>query len=302
MSILYNRMFQMSGKVLFIEYCGASTKLVTGGIMNGDYFPQNHAFDSEQQFGGAYHRSVEATTECVPSSKTNSNISLSGPMNNQNAANPSKNNENNLATGAAGAAGAAGATGATGAAGAAGAAGPATTVQAESAPSASVSKLYALVQHIYAAQARVQLEVNEIKKAQAVANSAQKTLEEASNNVRVITSALQAAQQEVATAAVRAQTAQMQLAAHDQLLFAARQKVDALSSQMVGLQVEDGVASPKNLVNVQGLMSQLKQPLPQNQTPTPIPAVDKPPNGGEGDIGGGKGLLDYDYFAYDSFN
>lgn len=72
---------------------------------------------------------------------------------------------------------------------------------------------------------KVQLEATEIRRAQSVASEAQKRLEEASNNVRVITTALRSAQETIATTAQHAQTAQLQLAAHDQLLFTARQKV-----------------------------------------------------------------------------
>lgn len=43
--------------------------------------------------------------------------------------------------------------------------------------------------------------------------------------MRVITTALRSAQETIATTAQHAQTAQLQLAAHDQLLFTARQKV-----------------------------------------------------------------------------
>lgn len=64
----------------------------------------------------------------------------------------------------------------------------------------------------------------------------------AANNVRVITTALRSAQETIATTAQHAQTAQLQLAAHDQLLFTARQKVDALSAQLVGLQAEVGIS------------------------------------------------------------
>lgn len=143
--------------------------------------------------------------------------------------------------------------------------------------SIAMAKLYDLVQHIYAAQGRVQLEANEIKKAQAVSEAAQKTLDEAAIKVRVITAALESAQQEVSAAAIRAQTAQLQLAAHDQLLFTARQNVDALSSQMVGLQAEGGVTSAKNQINIQKLLKQLNEPLNPKETPTPIPAIDKTP-------------------------
>ncbi|XP_050336280.1 uncharacterized protein LOC126763102 [Bactrocera neohumeralis] len=133
--------------------------------------------------------------------------------------------------------------------------------------------LHSLVQHLYVAQARVQLEAIEIKKAQAVANSAQQQLEEAANHVRSVTAALQNAQQEVASAAIRAQTAQLQLAAHDQLLFAARQDVDALSSQMVGLQAAEGIAVPTVKFDIGSLLDKLKQPLAAAERPTAVPPV-----------------------------
>ncbi|XP_054735544.1 levansucrase [Anastrepha obliqua] len=133
--------------------------------------------------------------------------------------------------------------------------------------------LHSLVQHLYVAQARVQLEAIEIKKAQAVANSAQQQLEEAANHVRSVTAALQNAQQEVASAAIRAQTAQLQLAAHDQLLFAARQDVDALSSQMVGLQAAEGISVPTVKFDIGSLLDKLKQPLTAAERPTAVPPV-----------------------------
>lgn len=133
--------------------------------------------------------------------------------------------------------------------------------------------LHSLVQHLYVAQARVQLEAIEIKKAQAVANSAQQQLEEAANHVRSVTAALQNAQQEVASAAIRAQTAQLQLAAHDQLLFAARQDVDALSSQMVGMQAAEGIAVPTVKFDIGSLLDKLKQPLAAAERPTAVPPV-----------------------------
>ncbi|XP_065359065.1 uncharacterized protein LOC135953217 [Calliphora vicina] len=135
------------------------------------------------------------------------------------------------------------------------------------------TELRNLVQLLYIAQARVQLEAAEIKKAQAVANSAQQCLEEAANHVRTITAALQNSQQEVASAAIRAQTAQLQLAAHDQLLFAARQDVDALSSQMVGLQAAEGITQPKITVDLTDLLEKLQQPLQEAEKPTPVPTV-----------------------------
>ncbi|XP_017000882.2 mediator of RNA polymerase II transcription subunit 15 [Drosophila takahashii] len=130
-----------------------------------------------------------------------------------------------------------------------------------------------LVQHLYVAQARVQLEATEIRKAQSVASSAQAQLEESANHVRSITSSLHTAQQEVAASAIRAQIAQLQLAAHDQLLFAARQDVDALSSQMVGLQAAEGIVQPKLTVDLHALLDKLKQPLQQYDRPTAVPVI-----------------------------
>lgn len=130
-----------------------------------------------------------------------------------------------------------------------------------------------LVQHLYVAQARVQLEATEIRKAQALASSAQAQLEESANQVRTVTASLHTAQQEVAASAIRAQIAQLQLAAHDQLLFAARQDVDALSSQMVGLQAAEGIVQPKLTVDLHALLDKLRQPLQQNDHPTPVPAI-----------------------------
>ncbi|XP_037934280.1 uncharacterized protein LOC119687734 isoform X2 [Teleopsis dalmanni] len=134
-------------------------------------------------------------------------------------------------------------------------------------------ELHTLIQQLYVAQARVQLEATEIKKSQAIANSAQQDLEEAANRVRTVTAMLQNAQQEVAACAIRAQTAQLQLAAHDQLLFAARQDVDALSSQMVGLQAAEGISPPKISFDVSSLMEKLKQPLAEAEKPTPVPTI-----------------------------
>lgn len=135
------------------------------------------------------------------------------------------------------------------------------------------NKLEQIYQALYVAQAQVQLEVKQIQRAQSLAAAQQKALEDASMNVRTITGALHAAQQDVATAAVRAHTAQLQLAAHDQLLFAARQKVDALSSQAVGLQAEESIVLPNLAVDIQALLGKLKAPLPENLKPTAIPAM-----------------------------
>ncbi|EDW93882.2 zinc finger protein 853 isoform X2 [Drosophila yakuba] len=136
-----------------------------------------------------------------------------------------------------------------------------------------------LVQHLYVAQARVQLEATEIRKAQSVASAAQGQLEESANHVRSITASLHTAQQEVAASAIRAQIAQLQLAAHDQLLFAARQDVDALSSQMVGLQAAEGIVQPKLTVDLHALLDKLKQPLQHYDRPTAVPMIAPSPPG-----------------------
>ncbi|BFF97666.1 bromodomain-containing protein [Drosophila madeirensis] len=130
-----------------------------------------------------------------------------------------------------------------------------------------------MLQHIYVAQARVQLEATEIKKAQGVASSALAQLEETTNQVRTITASLHTAQQSVAAAAIRAQIAQLQVAAHNQLLFAARQDLDSLSSQMVGLQAAEGIVQPKLNVDLSALLDKLKQPLQQFDRPTPVPTI-----------------------------
>lgn len=123
------------------------------------------------------------------------------------------------------------------------------------------------------AQAEVQLEASEIQRSQTIASSAQQQLEESANNVRVISSGLHAAQEAVANAAIRAETAQLQLAAHDQLLFTARQKVDALSARMVGLEAEIGIGENRLSVDLPGLLNRLKEPLKEDEKPKPVPSI-----------------------------
>lgn len=137
--------------------------------------------------------------------------------------------------------------------------------------SIKTTQLQRMVQQLYAAQAQVQLEAAEIQRAQTIASAAQQQLDDASNNVRVITAALRAAQETVATAALRAQTGQLQLSAHDQLLFTARQHVDALSAQMVGLQAELGIAGgdQRMSVDLPALLNRLRAPLPADEQPKP---------------------------------
>lgn len=139
------------------------------------------------------------------------------------------------------------------------------------ADSAKSLQLQRMVQQLYMAQGQVQLEAAEIQRAQTIASSAQQNLEDSANNVRVITAALRAAQETVANAALRAQTAQLQLAAHDQLLFTARQKVDALSAQMVGLQAEIGIAGDQKVgIDLPALLQRLRAPLPADEQPKPV--------------------------------
>jgi predicted nucleic acid-binding Zn-ribbon protein len=82
------------------------------------------------------------------------------------------------------------------------------------------------------------MEAGEVSRSQDAASEAEEMLEEATNKVRMLSADLQSAQEAAATAAVKAHTAQLQLSAHDQLMFNARQKADALSSQMVSLQAD----------------------------------------------------------------
>lgn len=100
------------------------------------------------------------------------------------------------------------------------------------------AELQALLQQIYQAEAAVKMETGEVTRTQQVAAEAEQALEEATNKVRLLSSDLQAAQEAAAQAAMRAHTAQLQLSAHDQLMFTARQRVDALSAQMVSVQAE----------------------------------------------------------------
>lgn len=104
----------------------------------------------------------------------------------------------------------------------------------------------------------------------------------------MITTALRSAQETIATTAQHAQTAQLQLAAHDQLLFTARQKVgklfelitdltphnfsspikvDALSAQLVGLQAEVGISGETANINLPALLDKLKEPLHPDEQP-----------------------------------
>ena len=93
--------------------------------------------------------------------------------------------------------------------------------------------LQKLIQLAYMAQADVQIEASEIQKSEKIADVAKANLEEEVNNVRIITAALNAGQENIAANAVKAQlgnlkdvfdeilitsliqTANLQLAAHD---------------------------------------------------------------------------------------
>lgn len=135
---------------------------------------------------------------------------------------------------------------------------------------------------------QVQLEAAEIQRAQSIAGASQQNLEDSANNVRVITAALRTAQETVANAALRAQTAQLQLAAHDQLLFTARQKVDALSAQMVGLQAEVGITGDNKMtVDLPALLHRLKEPLRPDEQPKPIQSIVGGMDAGQLEMAGG---------------
>ncbi len=135
-------------------------------------------------------------------------------------------------------------------------------------------QIYKLVQLIHMAQAQVQIEASEIQKSQKIAEVAQQNLEDSVNNVKILTAALHAGQENVAMNAIKAQNSQLQLAAHDQLLFEARQKVDRLSAELVTSQAELGVSDTvKGSVNVKSLIEKLKQPLNENETPKPVPSL-----------------------------
>ncbi|KAJ6636574.1 hypothetical protein Bhyg_15165 [Pseudolycoriella hygida] len=160
------------------------------------------------------------------------------------------------------------------------------TIEPKTSKEEKNAELQRMVQQLYMAQAQVQLEATEIRRAQSVASEAQKRLEEASNNVRVITTALRSAQETIATTAQHAQTAQLQLAAHDQLLFTARQKVDALSAQLVGLQAEVGIAGDTASINLPALLEKLKEPLHPNEQPKPpLPLLNSVGSATNTDIG-----------------
>ncbi|XP_075226437.1 uncharacterized protein LOC142327352 [Lycorma delicatula] len=123
--------------------------------------------------------------------------------------------------------------------------------------SSKQAELQQLIQQLYQAEATVQMEVGEITRSQQIATEAEESLEEATNKVRMLSSDLQAAQENAAASAMRAHTAQLQLAAHDQLMFTARQRVDALSAQMVSIQAE--LASLQNSFTLNESLQHLEQ-------------------------------------------
>ncbi|KAF6212071.1 hypothetical protein GE061_012591 [Apolygus lucorum] len=102
-------------------------------------------------------------------------------------------------------------------------------------------KLQKLLQQIYQAENSVKKETLEVKRLQGVVTAADRELEEASNQVRSLSSDLQEAQRVAAQRALKSHSAHLQLSAHDQLMFTARQRVDALSAQAVAVQAEIGM-------------------------------------------------------------
>uniref|UniRef100_A0A0A9Y431 Uncharacterized protein n=1 Tax=Lygus hesperus TaxID=30085 RepID=A0A0A9Y431_LYGHE len=121
-------------------------------------------------------------------------------------------------------------------------------------------KLQKLLQHIYQAENSVKKETLEVKRLQGVAAAADKELEEASNQVRSLSSDLQEAQRVAAQRALKSHSAHLQLSAHDQLMFTARQRVDALSAQAVAAQAEIGMWPGAGMYNTYYNLS-----LPQDQ-------------------------------------
>jgi len=123
--------------------------------------------------------------------------------------------------------------------------------------SAKQSELQNLLQELYQAEAAVKMEAGEITRAQEVAGQAKEALEDANDKVRLISGNLQAAQEAAALASKQAQTAHLQLMAHDQLLFDARSRVDAISSKMLAVETELASAQGKyTLTNSSQLMAQ----------------------------------------------
>lgn len=82
------------------------------------------------------------------------------------------------------------------------------------------------------------METGEIARTQHEAQEAERALEEATNNVRMISAHLKNAQEEASKAATRALTAQLQMSVHDQLLVTARQKLNSVTAHMIALQAD----------------------------------------------------------------
>ncbi|KAL1131920.1 hypothetical protein AAG570_011531 [Ranatra chinensis] len=114
------------------------------------------------------------------------------------------------------------------------------------------------------------MESGEVSRTEEVAAEAERNLEVAANKVRMASEQLQAAQEAAASAAMRAQTAHLQLSAHDQLMFTARRQVDDLSAKMDSVQAELAAAQQEfTLANsTQHLQQQgnIGQPQPPNFT------------------------------------
>ncbi|BET01358.1 Protein of unknown function (DUF745) [Nesidiocoris tenuis] len=107
------------------------------------------------------------------------------------------------------------------------------------------NQLQRLLQQIYQAENTVKMETTEVRRLQELVTAADRELEEANHQVRVISRDLQEAQRLAAQKALKSHTAHLQLSAHDQLMFTSRQRVDALSAQAVAVQAELNACVPQ---------------------------------------------------------
>ncbi|XP_014239907.1 uncharacterized protein LOC106661177 [Cimex lectularius] len=126
--------------------------------------------------------------------------------------------------------------------------------------------LQSLLQQIYQAENTVKMEMNEVVKAQQEALEASQALEKATDDVRTLSMELQNAQEAAAQAALRAHTTQLQLTAHDQLMLTAKQRADALSSEMVLVQAN--LAPTQDLFPVNSSDFQQDDPIAYQSLPS----------------------------------
>ncbi|XP_073984804.1 uncharacterized protein isoform X3 [Rhodnius prolixus] len=125
-----------------------------------------------------------------------------------------------------------------------------TYVDADAATVAAMQfELQSLVQTKYQAEAAIKMETGEIARTQHEAQEAERALEEATNNVRMISAHLKNAQEEASKAATRALTAQLQMSVHDQLLVTARQKLNSVTAHMIALQADLAGAQQRFMLN-----------------------------------------------------